>query len=246
MSLTPLELERYDRQIRISEWGVEKQKKLKKAKVVIAGIGGLGGLAALYLTAAGIGKIVLIDKAKFELSNMKRQILGWKKDIGRFKVEAAKEKHEELNPETKIETKIEEITEENISSLIENANVVVDGMDNWKTRFILNKYCVLKKIPFVHAGVSEFHGQITTIMPGEGPCLRCILPRNPPEKEKIPVVGVTPALFASLQAMEAIKIIIGIGKPLVGKMLFIDGKEMIFETVRVEKMPDCPICGEKS
>jgi len=246
MALSPRELERYDRQIRISEWRIEGQKKLKKAKVVVAGIGGLGGLAALYLAAAGVGKLILVDKGRFELSNLNRQILGWEKDVGRLKVQAAKEKLEALNPEIEIETVTEEITEANIDSIIKNAHAIIDGMDNWKTRFILNKACVLNNIPFVHAGVSEFHGQITTIMPGEGPCLRCILPRNPPEKEKVLVVGVTPALFASLQAMEAIKIIIGIGKPLVGKMLFIDGKEMIFETVRVEKMPDCPICGEKS
>ncbi|RLI20297.1 adenylyltransferase, partial [Candidatus Bathyarchaeota archaeon] len=184
MALSPRELERYDRQIRISEWRIEGQKKLKKAKVVVAGIGGLGGLAALYLAAAGVGKLILVDKGRFELSNLNRQILGWEKDVGRLKVQAAKEKLEALNPEIEIETVTEEITEANIDSIIKNAHAIIDGMDNWKTRFILNKACVLNNIPFVHAGVSEFHGQITTIMPGEGPCLRCILPRNPPEKEK--------------------------------------------------------------
>ena len=121
-------------------------------------------------------------------------------------------------------------------------DVVVDGQDNWTTRLIINKYCVKHNIPFIHAGVSEFHGQITTIVPGIGPCLKCIFPKNPPEREIIPVLGATPALMASLQVMETLKLITGVGKTLVGQMLFVDGKEMTFEKVEVKKILECPVC----
>jgi molybdopterin/thiamine biosynthesis adenylyltransferase len=243
MSLSPSELERYNRQMLIPGLGLEGQRKLKAAKVAVVGVGGLGCSTSLCLAAAGIGKIVLVDKGKFKLNNLNRQILGWRRDIGKFKAEVAKEKLEALNPEIEIEAVATEITEENTHNVIGDVDVVVDGQDNWKTRFIINEHCVKHNIPFAHAGVSALHGQMTTIVPGKGPCLRCIFPKDPPEVEKIPVLGATPALFASLQAMETVKLVTGIGKPLVGRMLFANGEEMVFETVEVKRNMECPVCG---
>jgi len=245
MSLTPSELERYERQMLIPGWGLDGQKKLKVAKVAVAGIGGLGCPASIYLTAVGIGKIILIDKEKFELNNLNRQVLGWQNDIGKFKTNAAKEKLEELNSEIEIEAVVAEISKENARNVIGDVDVVVDGQDNWKTRFIINEYCVTNKIPFIHAGVSSLHGQMTTILPGKGPCLRCIFPKEPPEVEKIPVLGATPALLASLQVMETVKLVTKIGKPLVGRILFVNGEEMVFETVTVKRNVECPVCGKR-
>jgi len=243
MSLSSSELERYERQMLISGWGIKGQKKLKAAKVAVAGIGGLGCPASIYLTAIGVGKVILIDKEKFELNNLNRQILGSQKDIGKPKAEVAKEKLEALNPEVEAKSVVAEITKENVHNVIGNVDVVIDGQDNWKTRFTINEHCVMHNIPFIHAGVSALHGQMTTIMPGKGPCLRCIFPKDPPEVEKIPVLGATPALFASLQVMETAKLITRMGKPLVGRMLFANGEEMVFETVEVKRNVECPVCG---
>ena len=243
MSLSSSELERYERQMLISGWGVEGQKKLKSAKAAVVGIGGLGCPASIYLTAVGIGRMILIDNGKFKLDNLNRQTLCWQRDIGKFKAEVAKEKLEALNPEIEVEAVVAEITKENAYDVIGDVDVVVDGQDNWKTRFIINEYCVTHNIPFIHAGVSALHGQITTIVPGKGPCLRCIFPKDPPEVEKIPVLGATPAFLASLQVMEAVKLITGIGEPLVGRMLFANGEEIVFDTVEVKRNIECPVCG---
>ena len=243
MSLSPSELERYNRQILISNLGLEGQRELRASKVVVAGIGGLGCLSSLYLTAAGIGKIILVDKGKFKQSDLNRQILCWQRDIGRFKADVAKEKLVALNPEIQVEALVAEITKDGVHDVIGDADVVVDGLDNWRTRFVINECCVMQGIPFVHAGVSALHGQIFTIMPGKGPCLRCVFPKEPPEVEKIPVLGATPALLAALQVMEVIKLITGLGELLVGRMLFLNGKEMEFETVEVKRNVECPICG---
>jgi len=241
-SLSESELERYDRQMLISGWGEEGQKRIKSARVVVTGVGGLGCPASIYLAAAGVGKLVLVDREKFELSNLNRQILGWQEDIGRLKAEAAAEKLRALNPDIKVEAVVVDIKEENVHRLLEGADVVVDAMDNWRTRFIINGGCVDSKIPFVHAGIFGFYGQITTIIPGTGPCLRCILPKTPSEISIFPVPGVTPALFASLQAMETLKLITGLGETLKGRMLLFDGERINFTIVDVEKDPKCPAC----
>ncbi|MGC9345835.1 MAG: HesA/MoeB/ThiF family protein [Candidatus Bathyarchaeales archaeon] len=243
MSLSPSELVRYERQMLISGWGVEGQKKLKSAKVAVVGIGGLGCSAAIYLAAVGIGKIILVDKGKFKLNNLNRQILCWQRDVGKFKAEVAKEKLEALNPGIEVDAVVAKITNDNTHDVIGDVDVVLDGQDNWKTRFVINEYCVRHSIPFIHAGVSALHGQMTTIVPGKGPCLRCVFPKDPPEVEKIPVLGATPALFASLQVMETVKLVTGIGKPFVGRMLFANGEEIVFETVEVKRNVECPVCG---
>ena len=236
------ELKRYNRQMLIPGWGEEGQRKLKSAKVVVAGVGGLGCPASAYLAAAGIGKLVIVDKEKFELSNMNRQILGWHKDIGHFKAETAAEKLRELNPDINIEPFNSKITEDNVRQLIQDANVVVDAMDNWDTRFIINAACVDRKIPFVHAGIYGLYGQLTTIMPGKGPCLRCILPETPKETPTFPIAGATAGLFASLQVLETLKLITGIGKLLVGKMLIFDAEDMSCVVVDIGKNENCSIC----
>jgi len=243
MGLSPSELERYNRQMLISDLGLEGQRKLRASKVVVAGIGGLGCLSSLYLAAAGFREIILVDKGKFKLSDLNRQILCWQRDLRRFKADVAKEKLEALNPEIQVEALVTEITKDGVHDVIGDADVVVDGLDNWRTRFVINEYCVMQGIPFVHAGVSALHGQMITIVPGKGPCLRCIFPKEPPEVERIPVLGATPALFAALQVMETIKLITGIGEPLIGRMLFLNGKEMEFETVEMKRSVKCPICG---
>ena len=243
MSLSRLELERYNRQIMIDGWGPEGQRKLKDSKVAVVGIGGLGCVSSIFLAAAGVGKIRLVDEDKSCLTDLNRQILYSVNDIGRLKIEAAKEKIHDLNPEIDVETVPEEITEDTAPRVLRDVDIMVDGLDNWKTRFIVNDYCVKQNVPFIHAGVSEFYGQITTIMPRKGPCLRCIFPKQPAETQTVAVFGATAAVLASLQVMEVIKLIIGKGKPLIGRILFIDGEEMTFETVQAQRNPKCPACG---
>lgn len=243
VSLDPSELERYDRQLRIPGWGIEGQKKLKKARVTVAGAGGLGCPAALYLAAAGVGHLTIIDKEKVELSNLNRQVLHWQADIGKYKADSAADKLRALNSSIEVEAVKAEITENSVRDLIKGSNVVVDGMDNFATRFILNHGCVKEEIPFVHAGIYGLDGQITTIIPKKGPCLQCIFPEKPPEFAKFPVVGVTPATLAILEALETIKLITGIGQPLVGRMLLFDGESLTFSTMEVHRDPSCPVCG---
>ncbi|MEM2083655.1 MAG: HesA/MoeB/ThiF family protein [Nitrososphaerota archaeon] len=241
-SLSKLELERYDRQIRMPFIGINGQEKIKSSKIVIAGIGGLGCASATYLAAAGIGELILIDKEKVELSNLNRQILHWTKDIGKYKVESAKEKLIKLNPEIKIIAIKKEINEENVKELINGANIVIDGQDNFKTRFIINKACVELRIPFVYAAVQGLEGRLMTIIPGKGPCLRCLIPIDPPEVATFPVLGAIPALIAMIQVIEAIKIILGIGEKYIGKLLIFDGERNVFNHVEIKRNPNCPVC----
>ncbi len=241
-NLTERDLQRYHRQMLIHNWGMEGQTRLKNARVTVAGTGGLGCPASIYLAAAGVGRLRLLDNDCFELSNLNRQILGWEKDIGRPKTAAVKEKLSALNSDIEVEARQVEITPANICDLIGDSDVVVDAMDNWKTRFIINQGCVRSRVPLVHAGVHGMNGQMTTIIPGKGPCLSCILPREPPEIRPFPVMGATPGLFAMLQVMETVKLIVGIGRPLVGDLLLFSGEDMSFSTVQVSRNPQCPVC----
>jgi molybdopterin/thiamine biosynthesis adenylyltransferase len=242
MELSQSELERYNRQIIIDGWGKEGQTKLKKSSVAVVGVGGLGCVSSTYLVAAGVGKLILIDNDRTSLSDLNRQVLYTLKDIGQFKAETAKKRLVTLNPEIKVETVLEEVLGDNVSKIIGNVDAVVDGLDNWKTRFIINDFCVKNRVPLIHAGVSQFYGQIITVMPGKGPCLRCIFPKEPSETRTNPIFGGTPSALASLQVIEVIKCLTGIGKPLVGRMLFIDGEEMTIETAEIKKNPNCPAC----
>jgi len=244
MSLSQQELERYSRQIIMNRWGTEGQRKLKNSAVAVVGVGGLGSTSSILLAAAGIGKLVLVDEDKLSLSDLNRQILYSSKDVGQFKVKVARERLTALNPEIEILAINKEITVDTVSSTVGKVDIAVDGLDNWKTRFAVNDYCVKSCIPFVHAGVSQFYGQITTIIPGKGPCLRCVFPKEPTEIKVNPIFSGTPSALASLQVMEAVKYLTGIGKPLVGRMLFIDGEEMTIETAEITKNPNCPTCSK--
>ena len=240
--LTGDERERYDRQIIIRGFGEEGQEKLKRARVIIAGSGGLGSPIAIYLTAAGVGTIRIVDHDRVELSNLNRQFLHWDKDIGREKVDSAAGKLEQLNPWVNIEPVAETISADNVSSLVAGFDVIVDAMDNLPTRYLLNKTAIDNNIPFVHGAVHEFEGRVMTIIPGKTPCLRCIY-RGIPPGEKFPVIGVTPAVIASIQATEVIKHIVGIGKLLTDRLLIYDGRNMKFTELATKRDPDCEHCG---
>jgi adenylyltransferase/sulfurtransferase len=238
--LTERELDRYDRQIRLL--GEDGQEKLKDAKVFIAGAGGLGCPISIYLAAAGVGKINLVDKDTVALSNLNRQILHWEKDVDREKAISAREKLKEINSDIKIEAKSETITEDNASDLVADADLIIDAMDNFPTRYLLNRTALEKGIPFVHGAINGFHGQATTVLPGESACLRCIF-RDAPPPSVFPVLGVTPGIIGLIQASEAIKYIVGIGELLSGKLLLWDGLTSQTEIVLVDKNAHCQDCG---
>jgi len=240
--LTPKEKERYSRQILL--FGEKPQIKLKKSTVAVVGVGGLGSFNSLYLAAAGVGRIVLVDKEKVELSNLNRQVLYWTRDIGEVKVEKAAEKLRELNPEIEVEPMAVEVNEETIREVVKRADIVLDGLDNWKTRLIVNKVCVEENKPFIHAGVKGLSGQILVVIPHKTPCLQCILPPKIREEKTPPVIATTVGLIAALQAQEAIKILTGLGEPLKNKILLFNGYTNTFTTVEVNRRKDCQVCGK--
>ena len=240
--LTPSERERYDRQILIGEIGEEGQGKLKRSRVVIAGTGGLGSPIALYLAAAGIGRIRVIDHDRVALSNLNRQILHWEEDVGRKKVESARAKLRNLNSAVEIQAIAETITEENVSELAEGCDAIVDAMDNLPTRYVLNRCAIEKRVPFFHGAVYGFEGRAMTVLPGETACLRCMY-RGLVPQEKFPVIGVTPAVIGSIQATEVIKYLLGIGKLLTNRLLIYDGLKVTFSEFRLNKNPNCDHCG---
>jgi len=243
--LTPSEQERYDRQIMIGEIGQEGQEKLKRSRVVIAGTGGLGSPIAIYLTAAGIGMIRLIDHDQVALSNLNRQILHWEEDIGRKKVDSARTKLRTLNSAVEIEAIAETITEGNVSKLVDGCDGIVDAMDNLPTRYILNRCAIEKNIPFFHGAVNGFEGRVMTILPGKTACLRCMY-RGPVPQEKFPVIGVTPAVIGGIQSTEVIKYLLGIGRLLTNRLLIYDGLKVTFSEFTVNKNPDCDHCGSRA
>ncbi len=239
--ITDRDLKRYDRQIKL--FGAEGQEKLKRAKVFIAGAGGLGSPISIYLAAAGIGKIVLVDKDVVELSNLNRQILHWEKDVGAKKALSAKEKLVGLNSDISVEAIPETLDEGNVSSLVGDADLIIDAMDNFSTRYLLNRTAVEKKIPFIHGAIYGFHGQATTVLPGKTACLRCVFAQAPPPAT-FPVIGVTPGIIGLIQATEAIKYLTGTGDLLAGKLLIWDGLKTSMETIDLERDPRCRDCGE--
>jgi adenylyltransferase/sulfurtransferase len=226
----------------IGEIGQEGQEKLKRSRVVIAGAGGLGSPIAIYLTAAGIGMIRMIDHDRVTLSNLNRQILHWEEDIGRKKVDSARTKLRSLNSAVEIEAIAETVTEGNVSQLVDGCDVIVDAMDNLPTRYILNRCAIQKNIPFFHGAVNGFEGRVMTIIPGETACLRCMY-RGPVPQEKFPVIGVAPAVIGIIQATEVIKHLVGIGKLLTNRLLIYDGLKVTFSEFTVDKNPNCDHCG---
>ena len=240
--LTREELERYDRQLR--KWGEEAQLKLKKTSILIVGLGGLGSPAAVYLTAAGVGRLILIDDETVELSNLNRQILYDETDIGKPKVDVAVKKLNKLNRNVEIIAFKDRLTEGNAEQLISMVDIVLDGTDNWKTRFIINRMCVELGKTYIHAGVEGYHGQVMVVKPYEGPCLNCIIPKPPPERRHIPAVGPVVAVVSMMEVVEAIKIATGTGKPAVGYMLVYDAEDQAINKIKVKKRINCPTCSK--
>jgi len=241
--LTENDLARYGRQILYASFGEKGQEKLKQSHVVVAGLGGLGCAASLYLTCSGVGHVTLLDCDCVELSNLNRQVLHYEEDIGERKPFSVAQKLAKLNSSIEVTPVFKKITEHNAREVVKGANLVIDGMDNFKTRFILNEACVAEGIPFIHGGVHGLFGEITTILPGKTPCLSCIFPEVPHRKGPFPVFGVTPALIAILQVTEAIKLLAGFGSLLTGKMLFFNGETMDFTFCNLVRNPDCKVCG---
>ena len=237
------ELTRYGRQIIYPGFGKNGQEKLRASHVLVVGVGGLGAAAAMYLAYAGIGHITIVDNDAVNLSNLNRQMLHWESDIGKKKPISAADKLGKINSSVKITSVCKKITEASVDKIVDGADVVIDGLDNYGTRFLVNAACVRKRIPFIHAGVNGLVGQLTTIIPGKTPCLACIYPELPDTGGTIPVFGVTPALMASMQVMEAIKLIAGFGETLKGRMLYFNGETMEFASENFKRNPKCGVCG---
>jgi molybdopterin-synthase adenylyltransferase len=241
--LTHEDFARYNRQIILSDFGEEGQKKLRQATVFVAGAGGLGSPVSIYLTCAGIGRIILVDHESVDLSNLNRQILHWEEDVGEKKVVSGNRKLKRHNSTVDVTPRATRVTAENAEGLLDGVDLVMDCLDNMESRFILNEACFRRGIPFIHGGLRGLMGEVTTIIPGETPCLECFFPRRPDKAESFPVFGATAALIASLQVMEAIKLLAGFGELLAGRMLYIDGGKMQFRSMQMKKNPQCRICG---
>ncbi len=238
-----VDFKKYHRQMLIDGWGEDGQRRLKNSVVFVAGAGGLGSPASIYLAVAGVGKIIICDFDKVEGTNLNRQILHTPSRIGMSKVQSAKQTLSEINPEIEIEAVEEKITEVNAFKLIGDAEIILDCMDNFETRYILNKVAIKKRIPMVFGSIHAMQGMLTFIHYPETPCLQCIYPEAPP-KETFPVVGTTPGVIGALQALEALKYLVGIGKNLKGKLLYWDGSSGAdFKLFRTRKEPSCPACG---
>lgn len=242
VELTAKDRERYNRQMLIENWGEAGQKKLKKAEVFISGVGGLGSPVAIYLAVAGVGKIRVCDFDVPELSNLNRQILHHDARIGLNKALSAKKTLEVLNPTVEIKEFPERIEADNVDKLVGTSQIIVDCMDNFDTRLILNECAIRKKIPLVFASVWGLTGYLSFFHVPETPCLACIF-REPPPREKFPVVGTTPGVIGCLEALEVLKYIIGIGQNLKNKLLIWDGTTMDFRKVSIKYDKDCPVCG---
>ncbi|MFC1945131.1 ThiF family adenylyltransferase [Chloroflexota bacterium] len=240
--LTEEETIRYQRQIMIDGFREEGQEKLKQAKVVIAGIGGLGCPISLYLASAGVGTIRIIDSDRVELSNFNRQVLHWEADIGKPKVVSVTHKLSQLNANVKIEPVEETINRDNVGELISNFDVVVDATDNMPVRFLLNHAAIIAGVPLIHGAVCGLEGRAMTIIPRKSACLGCLY-KGSVAHEKIPILGPTAGIIASIEALEVIKYLVGIGDLLEGRLLIYDGLSAKYTEFEVTKDPECEYCG---
>src|SRR6058998_2731547 len=250
MQLSPAELERYSRHLMMPEVTPDGQRHLKAARVLCIGAGGLGSPAALYLTAAGVGTIGIVDFDDVDLSNLQRQILHGTKDVGRGKLESAHDRLRDINPKIEIELYQCRLSSENASEIVSKYDIVVDGSDNFATRYLSNDVCVFEQKPNVYGSVFRFEGQTTVFAPHlGGPCYRCLFPQSPPP-ESVPncaqagVLGVLPGIIGMLQAIETLKLILGIGDSLVGRLLHFDALKVKFRELNLRRDPQCPVCGE--
>lgn len=241
-TLTDNDRTRYDRQMLIDGWGEDGQTKLKASQVFIAGAGGLGSPVSIYLAVAGIGEMRICDADKLELSNLNRQILHTDERVGELKSASAAKALSQLNPTLNIVAYSDYIDENSVERVVGKPDIIVDCLDNFEARYLLNTYCIQNKIPLVHGAVWGMMGQVTFVYPPETPCLKCLFP-EPPPKEILPVVGATPGIIGCIQAMEALKYLTGVGTTLKGRLLIFDGEEMDFHLVEVKGSPSCPECG---
>jgi molybdopterin/thiamine biosynthesis adenylyltransferase len=238
--LSERERERYKRQMML--FGDEGQERLKKAHIFIAGAGGLGSPVSLYLAVAGVGTITIVDMDTVDQSNLNRQILHFDCDIGRKKVVSAEEKLSAINPDIRVNAIDTRIDETNAARLVGSADGVVDAMDNYPIRYLLNDVAIDKNIPLFHGAIRGFYGQVTTIIPGKTPCLKCIFPKAPP-KEVFPVVGATPGVIGTVQATEVLKYFLKSGNLLTDRLFIWDGLAGRAEEISAERTPYCPACG---
>jgi molybdopterin-synthase adenylyltransferase len=241
MSLSEYDRVRYHRQIMIPGFGEKAQLRLKRATALIAGLGGLGSPLALYLAAAGVGHLKLVDMDNVELSNLNRQVLHWDEDVGESKVNSATQKVQRINPTTRVEGIDLTIDEKNVLELVEGCDVILDAMDNFSVRYLLNAAAIAHRVPFIHGAVYGYEGRLASVVPGKTACLECIYPHAPP-REVSPVLGTTAGVIALLQATEAIKSLTGVGVVLENEMLIYDGEMMNFEKVRISRNPQCTSC----
>jgi len=248
IELSQDEMRRYGRHLIMPEVGLEGQKKLKAGKVLVIGTGGLGSPLSLYLAAAGVGRLGLVDFDQVDASNLQRQVLYSVRDVGRPKLEAAKDRILELNPNVKVDSYETRLTSENAMDIIKDYDVVVDGTDNFPTRYLVNDACVLLGKPNVYGSIFRFEGQISVFDASRGPCYRCLYP-EPPPPGLVPscaeggVLGILPGVVGTLQATETIKILLGKGDSLVGRLLLFDALQMHFTELKLQKNPNCPVCG---
>ncbi len=243
------EIRRYGRHLIMPEVGLDGQKKLKAASVLMIGAGGLGSPLGLYLAAAGVGRLGIVDFDVVDESNLQRQILHSTVDVGRPKLQSARERIHALNPHVEVETYATQLNSENALEIFRDYDVVVDGTDNFPTRYLVNDACVLLKKPNVYGSIFRFEGQASVFDATRGPCYRCLY-AEPPDPGLVPscaeggVLGVLPGIIGTIQATETVKLILGAGEPLLGRLLLFDALAMTFREVRLRKNPDCPICGD--
>ncbi len=247
--LTNEEVARYSRHVILPEVGMEGQLKLKAARVLCIGAGGLGSPVALYLAAAGVGTIGVVDFDEVDYSNLQRQIIHGTPDVGRSKLESAKERLNALNPEVEVVTHEMAVSSQNALELFAGYDLVVDGTDNFPTRYLVNDACVLSGKPNIYGSIYRFEGQASVFATADGPCYRCMFP-EPPPPGLVPscaeggVLGILPGVVGTIQATEAVKVILGVGEPLIGRFLLFDALKMRFRELKVRKDPECPVCGD--
>ena len=249
MSLTDSQIERYSRQIILSQVGAAGQEKLLAAKVLIIGAGGLGAPAALYLAAAGVGTIGIVDYDKVDLTNLQRQVIHATPDVGIDKVKSAAATMTAINPDITVRPHELRVTSANISEIVRQYDFVIDGTDNFSSKFLINDACCFEKVPFVHAGILQFFGQLMTILPWQSACYRCAF-REPPPPGAVPscsqagVLGGVAGVIGVLQAVEAMKFILGAGELLANALLTYDALDAHFHKIKLNRNPDCPLCGK--
>ena len=250
-SLNPNELERYHKHLQLPEVGASGQLKLKAASVLVVGVGGLGSPAALYLAAAGVGRIGLVDDDRVALSNLQRQVLHSVQTIGVPKPASGAKMLQDLNPEIEVKQYPLRLTDNNAAVLIKEFDIVLDCTDNYSARLVINRACVAQHKPMVHGAVYRFEGQVSVFHSPAGPCYTCLYSQKPaeaaiPDPAKNGLIATAPGVIGVIQANEVIKLIVEIGKPLVGRLLLVDLLEMNFQEVRIKRNPQCPVCGSES